>query len=852
MSEKNGNPVIKAANYTLVHAPNILLKYGATQRLEKEKIPDSEYLKKLPNHLREYRETLAYPPYQVYLGGIPPEKLEEIEKPWYKNTLSKAKRMEKFGEMMPEPEFYGLLKAVDIFDLVWLEQNFSDEIKEKLAEHPFLSQYVSLEELEDGKKLEKIKNEVERGEAPLILDGELVGCVRSASKDDENLSAHIMLELLATKASGALTLAHTFAKSSLSPEDIDFVLECSEEAAGDIYNRGGGGIGKSIAEAVGCKNATGLDLKAFCAAPAHAIVQASALVKSGLYDNVAVVAGGSVAKLGMNAKDHVKDDKPALEDVLGGLAIVISSNDGKNPEVRPIGKQNVGAGSSPKAVLRSLVVEPLKDKVTSVDKYAPELQSPEIVGRNIARSNYKMLAALAVMEGEIKRDQIDGFVKKHGVIGFAPQQGHIPSGVPYIGHAREKILNNELDNAMILGKGSLFLGRMTKLFDGVSFLVEPNTGKEKEKVAKVKVPEKSNVGITLPGSEHGKSEIIKGAELAAKRNKDIDISLIGPHVDSNLNIFETKDDVDAAHQKMEELLSNRKLDASVTLHYNFPLGVATVGKVTTPSGGEVLIATTTGTMSSDRIEALTLNAISGIATAKSLGIDNPSVGILNIEGGRKCKQILEKLQSNGYEITFAESIRPEAGPIMRGNDVLNAIPDVLVCDSLTGNVLVKLLSSFTTSGKKETFGYGYGPGIGKKAKNPICILSRASGSPVISNAIEYASQCAKGNVIEKFNQELGKAQEAGFEDLLEETSAATKPKVEKEKKREKEIKKPSKKEVSEEIEGVDVLQIDEAVQTLWKEGIYCESGMGCTGPVIMVNENDKEKAEDILKEKAYL
>ena len=30
---------------------------------------------------------------------------------------------------------------------------------------------------------------------------------------------------------------------------------------------------------------------------------------------------------------------------------------------------------------------------------------------------------------------------------------------------------------MIIGKGSLFLGRMTNLFDGVSFLIQKNTGK---------------------------------------------------------------------------------------------------------------------------------------------------------------------------------------------------------------------------------------------------------------------------------------------------------------------------------------------------------------------------------------
>lgn len=50
---------------------------------------------------------------------------------------------------------------------------------------------------------------------------------------------------------------------------------------------------------------------------------------------------------------------------------------------------------------------------------------------------------------------------------------------------------------------------------------------------------------------------------------------------------------------------------------------------------------------------------------------------------------------------------------MRGNDVLQGTPDIMVCDSLTGNIMVKMLSSYTTGGSFEASGYGYGPGVGK-------------------------------------------------------------------------------------------------------------------------------------------
>lgn len=46
------------------------------------------------------------------------------------------------------------------------------------------------------------------------------------------------------------------------------------------------------------------------------------------------------------------------------------------------------------------------------------------------------------------------------------------------GPAREMILAGKIKNAMIVGKGSLFLGRMTNQFDGVSIIMEKNPGKE--------------------------------------------------------------------------------------------------------------------------------------------------------------------------------------------------------------------------------------------------------------------------------------------------------------------------------------------------------------------------------------
>ena len=71
-------------------------------------------------------------------------------------------------------------------------------------------------------------------------------------------------------------------KNNIDPADVDYVIECSEEACGDMNQRGGGNFAKAIAEEVHAINASGSDTRSFCAAPTHALIEAAALVKSGV------------------------------------------------------------------------------------------------------------------------------------------------------------------------------------------------------------------------------------------------------------------------------------------------------------------------------------------------------------------------------------------------------------------------------------------------------------------------------------------------------------------------------------------------------------------------------------------
>ncbi len=358
---------------------------------------------------------------------------------------------------------------------------------------------------------------------------------------------------------------------------------------------------------------------------------------------------------------------------------------------------------------------------------------------------------------------------------------------------------------------------------------------------------KVKVGITTEGNEHGVENLVRGAEAASKVAKGYEIVLIGPKVDTDLEIAEAEGE-EGVHKKMEELLDSGYIDACVTMHYTFPIGVSTVGRVITPAmGKEMILATTTGTSVPHRAAAMVKNAIYGIITAKAIGIENPTVGLLNVDGVRTVERSLRQLSENGYEINFAESMRADGGVVMRGNDLLTGTPDVMVQDTLTGNILMKVFSSYATGGSYEAAGFGYGPGIGEDYDRTILILSRASGAPVAAGALQFAGELALGNVKEVAKAEFAAARKAGLDDIVKGLMEADKPKAEEEK-----VETPPAEIVTGEIPGIDVLDLEDAVVAVWKVGIYAESGMGCTGPVVLVNEEKIEAATEAIKAAGYL
>jgi betaine reductase len=141
----------------------------------------------------------------------------------------------------------------------------------------------------------------------------------------------------------------------------------------------------------------------------------------------------------------------------------------------------VAAGSSQKAIFEHLVSQPLAQlglHYADIDKYATELHNPEVTepagSGNVPQLNYRVIAGLAAMSKEITPAQVPEFTATHGMPGYSPTQGHIASAIPFLGHALDGLRTGEMQRVMFLAKGSLFLGRMTQMADGLSFILTRN------------------------------------------------------------------------------------------------------------------------------------------------------------------------------------------------------------------------------------------------------------------------------------------------------------------------------------------------------------------------------------------
>lgn len=483
------SPVLKETSYCLAHLPD-MVRYGSKPRREIE--VDATVEQQITAALRSFSDVVRYPPNRVFIGDLSPDDLRNIERPWFAVDQSAPlpSSQGRFGEIISQDLCYALIKQADVLHppLFDLTQVGCELLQTAAAGHLMFgdSAAATFGAVPDA----EIERAIVEESALRIVSGDhLIGCFRADNRaegcGDQNVSAPHLLESLCTKASAALALHWMLKRAGIAADQIDYIISCGEEACGDRYQRGGGGMAKAIGEMCGCVNASGMDVKNFCAAPAAALITAGAYVRSGLYDRIAVVGGGSLAKLGMKFQGLLSEGIPILDDCLGSMAFLVTRDDGQSPIIHfergSIGLASIGSSTSDEAVYRDLILKPLDAlglNMRDIDTYAPELHNPEIMqfagSGDVTKKNYRMIAAMAVMSGLMEKTEMPAFIEKIGMPGFAPTQGHIPSAVPYLGHAMESIKQGELRRAMFLCKASLFLSRITELFDGTSFILERN------------------------------------------------------------------------------------------------------------------------------------------------------------------------------------------------------------------------------------------------------------------------------------------------------------------------------------------------------------------------------------------
>ena len=461
-------PVVRAARFALAHVPGLVFAGSKPRRVLARGGP--ELRADARRHLRSYGSAVAYPPHQVLLGTIAPEALRAIPRPWHQHPVAAAAARGPTGSLIDEDTFYAWLARADTANLVHFNEEFAASLQDG-----------SGGEIAPSSSGQMVGAMLERGE-PLYRSGEAapIGVVIPAHDQDEALSAAVMLENLAAKVTGALALRRLLDDVG-EEQPVEYLLGCGEEAVGDRYQRGGGNLAKAMGELAGVRTAGGADIKAFCAGPMHGMLVAGALVASGLYRRVIVVAGGSLAKLGMKILGHLAAGFPILEDVLAGVAIDVTEDDGRSPVLRldSAAVHRIADGLAPHQMARALTLAPLRAaglRLGDVDRYAVELHNPDITepagAGDVPAGNYQMIAALAVQGGEIGRSEMPAFVEAHGMPGYAPTQGHFASAIPYIGHAVAGLTSGPLTRVQFVAKGSLFLGRMTSMGDGVSVLLE--------------------------------------------------------------------------------------------------------------------------------------------------------------------------------------------------------------------------------------------------------------------------------------------------------------------------------------------------------------------------------------------
>lgn len=168
---------------------------------------------------------------------------------------------------------------------------------------------------------------------------------------------------------------------------------------GDVMQRGGGNLAKAVAEIAGCGNASGFDVRGFCAGPAAAVIAGREHGGLGRAPECGRAGRRFVAQAVYELARPRQKGAQSPGKLHRQLCGALVPDDGTEPVIRldSVGKHSVAAGAAPQAITSALTFEPLTRlglKLTDVDKYAPELHNAEITlpagAGNVPEANFKM------------------------------------------------------------------------------------------------------------------------------------------------------------------------------------------------------------------------------------------------------------------------------------------------------------------------------------------------------------------------------------------------------------------------------------------------------------------------------
>ena len=197
---------------------------------------------------------MTYAPNQAFLGYLHPDTLAALPQPWFAHPTDGG-RWGPHGEIMPEEEFYGLLKICDVFELVRLEAGFVEEIRPAMQAHPLLT-------ADDLKRLgrRRLRRRHRHHAAWRRAGAAAYTCaMAAASAACKRRTTKMRLwqptycwKISPVKPVLSWPCAPCCARNTIDPATIPYVLNSGEEAVGDRYQRGGGNLAKAIAEMSHC------------------------------------------------------------------------------------------------------------------------------------------------------------------------------------------------------------------------------------------------------------------------------------------------------------------------------------------------------------------------------------------------------------------------------------------------------------------------------------------------------------------------------------------------------------------------------------------------------------------------